>query len=269
MVGSSVPSSMAVSIAPMFVLTMGSVSVRFEGGESLISQLGVGRLRVESDRLHDLERRDRLAGDLTELGLGGIGDSVSIGIDAGAGSVQRLPRLCRQWSHQSGIRRRRLDLSDHLLLVEDRELDRGVGIGQSVQGAADPGLDIGQVLVLGDLNGRQIIDHVFDLLLVERPTAGDARAGIGVLPRAVRHPEIHLVLFVSEEDVVERWSCPLDCYSRTLLDIWGHPTGALRAVAVEAAELVHEVAATLDRALGELHDETLLSLLLGEKVERE
>ena len=32
---------------------------------------------------------------------------------------------------------------------------------------------------------------------------------------------------------------------------------------------VHEVLAPLDRALGELHDETLLSLLLGEKVERE
>ena len=105
-----------------------------EGSEGLVSQLGVGRLRVESDRLHDLERRDRLGGDLTELGLGGIGDAVSIGIDAGAGSVQRLPRLCRQWSHQSGIRRRRLDLSHHLLLVEDGELDRGVGIGQSVQG---------------------------------------------------------------------------------------------------------------------------------------
>ena len=148
-------------------------------------------------------------------------------------------------------------------------LDSGVGIGQSVQGAADPGLDIGQVLVLGDLDGRQVVDHVFDLLLVERPTAGDAPGRHRGVAPAVGDPEIDLVLFVSEEDVVERWGRPLDRDTRPLLDIWGDTTRSLRAVTVETAELLDEVRATLDRALGELLDEALLSLLLGEEVERE
>ena len=216
-----------------------------------------------------MECRDRLGGDLTELGLGRIGDFVGIGVDAAAGSVQRLSRLRRQRSHQSGIGGRRLDLSHHLLLVEDGELNSGIGIGQSVEGAADPGLDIGQVLVLGDLNGRQIIDHVFDLLVVERPTAGNAPSRHRRVATTVGHPEVHLVFFVSEEDVVERRGRPLNGDTRALLDIWGDTTRALRAVTVETAELGDEVLAPLDRALGELHDEALLSLLLGEEVERE
>ena len=154
-------------------------------------------------------------------------------------------------------------------MVEDGGLDGGVGIGQSVQRSADPGLDIGQVLVLGHLDGRQIVDHVFYLLLIEGPSTGDAPSRHRCVAPAVGDPEVDLVLRVSEKDVVEGRGGPLDGDARALLDVRGDPARPLRAVTVETAELLDEVAAPLDRALGELLDETLLSLLLGEEVEGE
>ena len=64
MAGSTVPSSMAVSMAADVCPDDGvGLGCELEGGEGLVSQLGVGCLRVEGDRLHDLERRDRLGGD--------------------------------------------------------------------------------------------------------------------------------------------------------------------------------------------------------------
>ena len=47
-------SSMADSMASMWVMTMGSVSgARLQGGQGIVSQLGVGHLGVEGDGLHD------------------------------------------------------------------------------------------------------------------------------------------------------------------------------------------------------------------------
>src|SRR5690606_15422369 len=86
---------------------------------------------------------------------------------------------------------------------------------------------------------------------------------------AVGDPEVHLFFVVAIEDVVEGRCLPQDRDAGALLDEGSAAARPVGAVAVEAAELLHESLAAGDGLGVELLDEALLAVLLTQEIEGE
>ena len=123
--------------------------------------------------------------------------------------------------------------------------------------------------LLVDLLGPQIVDHVGDLLLVERSPSVGPPGGHGRVGSAVDDPVPDLVVCVAEENVVEGRSRPVDVDPAPLLHVAGAATTPIGPVTVGAADRGHHLGAPFERLLVELLDEAGLPVLLAQVVDGE
>ena len=93
-------------------------------------------------------------------GLGGVGQTVAVGIDALATGLGQLGGAGGGLEHHRRLIWRSLDVGEELLLVDDRLLDTAVGLVEPLQLEVHRRVDLGQRPLLVDLLGPQVVDHV-------------------------------------------------------------------------------------------------------------